>query len=197
MSAMASQITSVTIVYSTVYSRRRSKKYLSSASLAFVRGIHRWPVNSPHKGLVTRKMFPFDDVIMTFQNLLVCVPSIGVLVMDIYDIRTVSADGMVLGHQQTVLSAKHWHVFFLFSAKFHWFSVTSNDVFNVQNYLPRNKTYNSQTFLYSYNNTDSRISPMKRKFIFNYTLIELRKFWGLAYMIKPSKICLISTIFCT
>ena len=29
-----------------------------------VRGIHRWPVNSPHKGPVTRKMFPFDDVIM-------------------------------------------------------------------------------------------------------------------------------------
>ena len=40
------------------------KKNQSSASLAFVRGIHRWPVNSPHKGPVTRKMFPFDDVIM-------------------------------------------------------------------------------------------------------------------------------------
>ena len=36
----------------------------SSASLAFVRGINRWPVNSPHKGPVTRKMLPFDDVIM-------------------------------------------------------------------------------------------------------------------------------------
>ena len=44
--------------------RRRSTKTLSSASLAFVRGIHRWPVNSPHNGPVTRKMFPFDDVIM-------------------------------------------------------------------------------------------------------------------------------------
>ena len=63
-SAMASQITSPTIVCSTVYSRRRSKKHKSSASLAFVRGIHRWPVNSPHKGPVTLKMFPFDDVIM-------------------------------------------------------------------------------------------------------------------------------------
>ena len=40
------------------------RKHQSSASLAFVRGIHRWPVNSPHKGPVTRKMFPFDDVIM-------------------------------------------------------------------------------------------------------------------------------------
>ena len=39
-------------------------EHQSSASLAFVRGIHRWPVNSPHKGPVTRKMFPFDDVIM-------------------------------------------------------------------------------------------------------------------------------------
>ena len=45
--------------------RRRSNKHLSSASLAFVRGIHRSPVNPPHKGPVTRKMFPFEDVIMT------------------------------------------------------------------------------------------------------------------------------------
>ena len=57
MSAMASQITSLTSVYSTVYSRRRSKKHRNSAWLAFVRGIHRWPVYSPHKGPVTRKMF--------------------------------------------------------------------------------------------------------------------------------------------
>ena len=40
------------------------RKHKSSASLAFVRGIHRWPVDSHHKGPVTRKMFPFDDVIM-------------------------------------------------------------------------------------------------------------------------------------
>ena len=39
-------------------------KHQSSASLAFVRGIHRWPVNSPHKGSVTRKKFPLDEVIM-------------------------------------------------------------------------------------------------------------------------------------
>ena len=65
----ASQTTSITIVYSTVYSRRRSKKASKlRASLAFVRGIHRSPVNSPHKGQVTRKMFPFDDVIMSFVN---------------------------------------------------------------------------------------------------------------------------------
>ena len=56
MGAIASQITNSTIIYSTVYS--------SAASLAFVRGIHRWPVNSLHKWPVTQKMFPFDDVIM-------------------------------------------------------------------------------------------------------------------------------------
>ena len=44
------------------FSRRRSKKI--SASLAFVRGIHQGSVNSPHKRPVTRKMFPFDDVII-------------------------------------------------------------------------------------------------------------------------------------
>ena len=65
MSAMAHQITSLTIVYSAVYSGTDRRKHQSSASLAFVRGIHRWPVNSSHKGPVTRKMFPFDDVIMT------------------------------------------------------------------------------------------------------------------------------------
>ena len=61
---MASQITSLTIVYSLVFSGADERKYQSSASLAFVLGIHRWPVNSPHKGSVTRKMFPFDEVIM-------------------------------------------------------------------------------------------------------------------------------------
>ena len=44
--------------------RRKSKKHQRSASLAFVRRIHRWPVNSPHKWPATRIMFPFDDVIM-------------------------------------------------------------------------------------------------------------------------------------
>ena len=47
-----------------VYSGADQRKHQSSASLAFVWRIHRWPVNSPHKGAVTRKMFPFDDIIM-------------------------------------------------------------------------------------------------------------------------------------
>ena len=64
MGAVASQITSLTIVYSTVYSDADQRKHQSFASLAFVRGIHGGLKNSPQKWPVTRKMFPFDDVIM-------------------------------------------------------------------------------------------------------------------------------------
>ena len=49
MDTMASQVTSLTIVYLTVYSGAYQRKHQSSASLAFARVIHRWPVNSPHK----------------------------------------------------------------------------------------------------------------------------------------------------
>ena len=64
MTKIASQIPSLTIVYSTVYSGADQSKHQSSASLVFVWGIHRGPVHSPHKWPVTRKMFPLDDVIM-------------------------------------------------------------------------------------------------------------------------------------
>ena len=68
MDAIASQITSLTIVYSTVYSDADQRKHQSSASLAFVRRIPRWPANSPHKWPVTRKIFPFDDVVIFTEN---------------------------------------------------------------------------------------------------------------------------------
>ena len=68
MGAMASQITSLTIVYLTVHSGADQRKHESSASLAFLWGIHRWPVNSPHKWPVPRKMFSFGDVIMFSVN---------------------------------------------------------------------------------------------------------------------------------
>ena len=70
MGAMTSQITSLATVYLSVYSGAGKRKHRSSASLAFVRGIHRWPVIPPHKWPVTRKMFPFDDVIMDIENAL-------------------------------------------------------------------------------------------------------------------------------
>ena len=56
------------IVYSTVYSGADQSKHQSSASLAFVWGIHRGPKNSLPKWPVTRKMFPFDDVIMNMYG---------------------------------------------------------------------------------------------------------------------------------
>ena len=64
MSGMASQITSLTIVYSAVYPGTDQRKHQSPAPMAFVWGIHRGPVNSPHKWPVTRKLFPFEDDIM-------------------------------------------------------------------------------------------------------------------------------------
>ena len=57
MSAMPSQITGISIVCSTLGSVGDQRKHQSSASLTLVRAIHRWPVNSPHKRPVTRKMF--------------------------------------------------------------------------------------------------------------------------------------------
>ena len=71
MGAMTSQTTNVSIVYSTVCSGADQTKHQSSASLAFVRGIHRWPMNSTHKGPIRWKMFPFDDVIMLYHKMLI------------------------------------------------------------------------------------------------------------------------------
>ena len=67
MGAMASQITS--LAYSIVCIGGDQRKHQSSASLAFVRGIHRWPVNSPRKWPVTRKIFPFDDGIIILVSI--------------------------------------------------------------------------------------------------------------------------------
>ena len=69
MGAIASQITSLTIVYSTFYSDPDQSKHQSSGSLAFVWGIQ-WPANSRHKGSVTRKMFPFHEEIIPISWLM-------------------------------------------------------------------------------------------------------------------------------
>ena len=66
---IATQITGLTIVYSIVYSNTDQRKHQSAASLAFMRGMHRGPVNSPHKWPLMRKRFPFDDVIMSSNGL--------------------------------------------------------------------------------------------------------------------------------
>ena len=66
MGTMAFHISIIIIVYSSVYSGadHHQRKHQSFASLAFVWGSHRWPVNYPHKWPVKRKIFPFDFVIV-------------------------------------------------------------------------------------------------------------------------------------
>ena len=80
MSKMASEITSVSIVYWNICSNVDQRKRQSSASLAFGGAIHRWPGNYSHKGPVTRKIFPFDDVLMRFRQGPV-VPLIGTILL--------------------------------------------------------------------------------------------------------------------
>ena len=62
MGAMASQIIKFTVVYTTIYSGADQRKHQSSASLAFMWRIHRWPMSSPHKGPVIQK------IIMKYDN---------------------------------------------------------------------------------------------------------------------------------
>ena len=64
MSMMASHTTGILVVYWNVCSGADKKNTKAPRHLAFVRGIHRWTVSTPHQGPVTRKMFPFDNVIM-------------------------------------------------------------------------------------------------------------------------------------
>ena len=80
MSAMASQIISLTIIYSTVYSGADQRTHQISTTLVFVWGLHRWPKNSPQKGSVTRKMFSFDDVIM-YNIYFIPICSVGVMLV--------------------------------------------------------------------------------------------------------------------
>ena len=81
MGTIASQITSLTIVYSTVYLGADQRKHQSSASLAFVQKIHQGPVNSPHKWPVAWKMFQFDDVIMEFTWIYTALYAVVVVVV--------------------------------------------------------------------------------------------------------------------
>ena len=96
MTMLESQITSLTVVYSIVYTGVQQRKHQSSASLAFVREIHRGPVNFPHKWPVTRQMFPFDDVIMCIiystksQNLSTCILATRVYIADVAWLMTVA-----------------------------------------------------------------------------------------------------------
>ena len=78
MSAVASQITGISTVCSSICSGADQRKHQSSVSLAFMRGIHWWPVDYPHRRPVTQKMFPFQDSIMNlkWRRLIVAAQSI-------------------------------------------------------------------------------------------------------------------------
>ena len=101
MSTMASQITSITIVYSTVYSRRRSKKTSKLRVTGLCAGNSPGPVNSPYKGPVTRKMFPCDDVIMSSivkhlaHSLAVITPVVVILGLDTRDVTELLTHHMI------------------------------------------------------------------------------------------------------
>ena len=73
-----------------------------------MRGIHRWPVNSPHKGPVTRKMFPFDDVIMNKR-------------LPLLPVRLIS---MPLKSRQMIRAVVIWYI--IKSEIFAWVHIVSN-----------------------------------------------------------------------
>ena len=111
---MASQITSITIVYSTVYSGTDQRKYQIPTSLAFVRGIHRWQVNSLHKWPVTRKMFHLmTSCTITNAVLVLCrhmAPSAASeQIFCLYIWRT--ADGRHRSNSNPKLYKRRWQVY--------------------------------------------------------------------------------------
>ena len=122
MSAIASQTTSHTIVHSTVYSGADQRKRQSSASLAFVRGVHQWQVNSPHKGPVTRKMFSFMSSSCNDWPLHYVSWHVIVHFKQCHMVNILAA---IL--QTTLTNAYFWTKIGVFSYGFHWlFSGRSN-----------------------------------------------------------------------
>ena len=73
--AMASQITGFSLLCSNVCSGADQREHANSASLAYVKGNQRWPLDSLHKGPVTEKIFPFHEGIMEKRNTISCSPA--------------------------------------------------------------------------------------------------------------------------
>ena len=112
MTLMASQITSICIVCSTVCSGTDQRKHQRSTSLAFVRGIHRWQVNSPHKRPVTQKMFPFDDVINKSRHVEYIPWNINTLLLWLF------LSGYII-----ILSGLVWFIYPYSSELLHWHQI--------------------------------------------------------------------------
>ena len=107
MGVIASQITSLTIVYSTVYSGADQRKHESSALLAFVWGIHRGPVNSPHTWPATQKMFPFDDVIMNTLQIITWTTA------NVVHWRMYAPSDLIIKSSNAIYTVYHLHGIFL------------------------------------------------------------------------------------
>ena len=149
MGAIVSQITSLTIVYSIVYSDADQRKHQSSASLAFVREIHRGPANSPHKWPVTRKMFPFDDVIM-----IQCVSNATTVLLLLPDINF-DFIGRLSQERQ------HWNTW---REKQYWNRASSNALFILYFCSGQSFSFVSGNGLVLSDNKPFLSKPMLRKF---------------------------------
>ena len=120
MNAMASQITGVSIVCWTICSGAHQRKYQSTASLAFVRGIHQWSVDFPHKGPVTRKMCPFDDDIMRNPSQKTCL-SIPSFLVDESFWNFVQSTAYILSCSVRNVRRIDWLKWMLSINKFLWY----------------------------------------------------------------------------
>ena len=113
MCAVASQITGVSIVCSSVCWSVDQRIQQYPASMPFVRGIHRWPVHYPHKWPVTGKMFPFDDVIMNAENVSIwwCDHDISPVQIT-FDLIFPTTSMLFLGVSMTVTHTKsYWYLY--------------------------------------------------------------------------------------
>ena len=128
---MASQITSLTIVYSTVNPGADQRKDQSCASLAFLRGIYRGPVNSPHKGPVTRKMFLWNYPITN-------VATLGV------PIEKLTSSDNWFKFQKLVITCKPGYAHAVFINSIHL-----NTKFHLK-ILPQNSLRHSQVFFFRF-----------------------------------------------
>ena len=121
MSTMASQITSLTIAYTAFFSGADQRKHRSSASLAVVRGNHRWPVTSPQKWPVTPTMFLFDDVIILTAMGLPPGGNLGgryLIILPYYQVSAI--------HHDDVIKWKHFSRYWPFVRGIHRWPVNSS-----------------------------------------------------------------------
>ena len=114
MGTIASQIISLTIVFWTVYLDTDQRTRQSSASLAFVRGIHR-----RHKWPLTRKMCPFDDVVMKSDT----VKPISQIRRDmcLLLIQFISSFAQALTLYVPCFQRVHKHIFTFYVITPHWY----------------------------------------------------------------------------